>query len=54
LDETAPSKEPAGEEAVEALARIARGFDLEPIHRRRGVRVASNDPLFGQLLAGDS
>ncbi len=46
------AQESTREESVEALARIAREFDRELVHWCRRVRMAWDDALFGQLLAG--
>jgi hypothetical protein len=42
----------ADEASVEALSRLAHGFDLELANWCRCVRAAWDDPLFGQLLSG--
>lgn len=44
----------AREGAVEALAEIARRFDLDLIHWCRCVRVGWDDPLFRQLLMAEA
>ena len=46
-------QEPAGEEPVEALARLAHEFDLELVHWCRCTRASWKAPLFRQLLTGE-